>query len=147
MSKPQQNIIRYTEKADIAVPSRIGEAKLAIRRADWERIKKSINNIPSETNIHQIVYTILFSIAGAIAASLIPIHGNSKLAPWVFPLYGLFAVFSFVVAVIFCILGKAWRSTKTDYIKSIQEDMDGIEDTFRAENSYKIEGAIETGSD
>lgn len=146
MSKPEQNVIKYTEEGTVTVPSGEGEAKLGIRRADWERIKRLISNIPPETNVHQIVYTILFSIAGAIAISLIPIHSNPNLSPWVFPLYALFAFFSFIVAVIFCILDKTRRGTKTNHIETIQKDMGEIEDTFRTENTYKIEDTIVIGT-
>lgn len=143
MSRAEQNILKYNQEETITFPSKEGEAKLAIRRADWNRIKRLISNIPPITNIYQIVYSILFSIAGAVAISLHPIYTNPDAAAWIFPLYMWLAIFAFVVAVIFCILGKTMHRTRTNYIQNIQEDIDEIEQTFEA-GSDELEALSET---
>ena len=110
MSRLKQNVIRYTQEETIAVPSREKEEKLAIRRLDWNRIKRSLNNIPSETtNIYQIVYSILFTLAGSAGLSIYPIYSNPEASPWLFPLYVCVTLFSLGVAIVFCYLTKTKR--------------------------------------
>lgn len=130
MSRPEQNIITHVEEGIIVLPPPSAEERIGIRRVDWNRIKRLISDVPSETKICQIIYTILFSTAGALGVSLIPIHSNPNLAPWVFPLYMWFAIFSLFVAVVFCFLSKREQQARTDRIQNIQTDIEEIENAF-----------------
>ncbi len=132
MSSPEQNIIEHPGQGIKVLLPPSAEVRIGIRRADWNRINRQISNVPSETKICQIIYIILFSIAGTVGVSLIPIHSNSNLAPWVFPLYMWFAIFSLFVAGVFCFQSKRERQARTDPIQNIKKDIEEIENAFKA---------------
>ena len=134
MTNTTVDTLRYKRQDPIEVPAQEKEARRAIRKADWNRIKRLVERIPSESDILRIIYSILFGVAGSVGLSIYPIYSNPQASSWLFPLYVCITVFSLLVAFVFCVLDRRIRKSKINYLQMIQKDMEEIESIFEIES-------------
>lgn len=77
-----------------------------IRKGDWTRIKRLVNNIPKPSKFISIIYSILFGISGSAFLTLFPLSSSLNLKNWIIPLYIIIAIASLVLAIILVVIEK-----------------------------------------
>lgn len=98
-----------------------------IRKSDWKRIKRLVNNVPKSINFVSIVYSILFGISGSALLTLIPLKNSSNLDTWVIPLYVIATVSTFILATILVIIEKKFLKREKESVKDINTEFEEIE--------------------
>ncbi len=133
MSKPPTPVdgtIKLQDERTIVVAGPDSESCLAVRRADWLRLKRLITGRPPQFDRLRIVYSILFGVAVTAGSSLVPLHITSGTPSWVLPLYVAFAAISLVAAVALCVTDCALRKRQVSHDELIATDMKEIESGF-----------------
>ena len=74
------------------------EARLVIRRADWQRIRAALNGISSARPNLGVWYALSFGVAGATGVSILPVAAARDLPAWVTPMYVCVALSSAIIA-------------------------------------------------
>lgn len=77
--------LKWTQERRIVLPSEDSETLLPIRKADWERVKRRLSEIPRTTSWLSRAYSIFFGISGTAAFSTIPLFSLHDVPPWVIP--------------------------------------------------------------
>lgn len=114
---------------EVQYPSQSGETRRLIRLADWNRLNRKLNELPSGnwyTLLKEVAFA-LFGISIPAALSLLVIDKDKQL---IYAIYTCSAVASFILAVIFLFVHMRLNKDKTEAIKEIRTDMDEIESTF-----------------
>jgi len=132
----QQEPLRINREEIIEFPLEETEVRRPIRKADWNRLKRNISNIPSEVSILQIVYSILFGFGGSSALSTL--HINPDEQPWLFSIYLCLSIFSIGVAAIFVAVHRGLKKSKVGYIENVvKKDIEDIESAFAIEEAER----------
>ena len=131
--------IQLTQTTSVEYPTEEKEKRIAIRRVDWNRIKKLVGFIRPEPKFLRTAYSISFGIAVTAGFSVIPIYYIPQKSPWLLPLYICFAVFALALAIILFCVDKYYTTSKSKDLGLIHEDMQDIEDTFKRETGEEIE--------
>lgn len=128
-----EKALNWSRDESIAVPSPDSEGRMAIRCSDWARIKRKLSDILKPPSRLQIVYSILFGVAGSSALSIIPLAIAKNLPAWVLPLYICVFLFSLVGGSVFVYVEKENLKKRRADIKEIETDMNEIESVFELE--------------
>ncbi len=140
----QQDTLSVNRTEIIEFPSGETEIRRLIRKGDWNRLKRNIDNIPSEVKGLQIASSVLFGFGGASALSFFLVCFSPDASPWLFSIFLCFTVFSIVIASILLAVNNRLREFKVDYIKAvIKKDMEDIEGSFEREQEAEGEGELE----
>jgi hypothetical protein len=135
MSEPTQpgaaaDKLVWARSENIAIPSVARDDRLAMRRADWNRIKRCISQCKQPSDTMQIIYSILAGFSGSAALTLITLIFTEKKPAWAIPMFICLTIFSAVSAV------ALWKSDQQSgnkfviQLSAIREDMADIETQF-----------------
>ena len=138
MSEPAGGeLINWNQNTQIAVPTSTTEARIAIRRLDWARIRRNVLALNAPQFNLPVWYSISFGFAASSLLSIAPIAVTKDLSAWVLPAYALATVFSLILGIALARINKNLTRQRQSDIKSLDTDMDEIERTFR---SFNVEG-------
>ena len=131
--------IKSDQPTPILYPSEEKETRMAIRREDWNRMKREANSIRPEPKFLRTAYAAFFGVAVTAVFTIISIYDIPQKSSWILPFYICSAVFSLALAIIlFCVDKYNTKSKSTD-IRLLRRDMQDIEDTFKEETGEEIE--------
>lgn len=136
-SSPEQ-VLNWMREEAIAVPSPGRETRMAIRRSDWERLKRRLSRVVDSVPRMSVVYSILFGIAATSGFSIIPIAASTNLPSWVTPFYVCVCAFSLFCGIVFVCIDRKVRSGKKSELQDIGSDMNEIEGMFERQNISKV---------
>ncbi len=125
---PSQQTINWTQDQTIAVPS--DERLLAIRRSDWERLKRNCSRAADPVPRLHIAYSILFGIGATSALSLLTFSSAENLSPWVVPFHILLTIFCLGGGGYLVRLDRKLHSRQRSQIDDIRSDMEELEKMF-----------------
>ena len=117
ISIPSQQKIDIIEKDEM----------FTIRKCDWKRIKRLVNNIPKPSQSLSITYSILFGIGGTTLLTLIPLKNLSDLDGWVIPLYTIVTISSVLMAIILLLIEKKVLKEENKSVKDINVEFSEID--------------------
>ena len=101
-----------------------------IRKCDWKRVKRLVNNISKPSKFISIIYSILFGISGSAFLTLIPLNNSQNIESWVIPLYLIIAIASLLLAIILLIIEKKILKDETKTVNEINKEFVEIESLF-----------------
>ncbi len=119
--------IKFTREERVSVPSPDSERRMAIRCADWDRIKHRLSQVSDPIPYLRVIYSVIYGIAASAGLTIIPLARTEGLLPWVIPLYSCISFFGFLCASIFVIVDRRIHSVRTSQLLDITKDMDDIE--------------------
>ena len=128
-----KNTIKVDQPTAVLYPSEEKETRMAIRRVDWNRIKRLVDNIRPEPKFLRMTYSLFIGAAITAGATIIPIRYVSQIPPWFLLIYIFFAGFAFALGIILLLVDIFNTTSKSTDLKSLREDMQEIEDTFKRE--------------
>ena len=128
---PPVGSLTYTRSDSIDLPQSAAEARFAMRRSDWQRIKRQVNACKSDmTPGYSGWYFLCFGVAGSALLTLVPLYFAVGLPAWVMPFYfWSFMATAAMGGALFCISRKL-RKERTERIDELKEDMSEIEACF-----------------
>ena len=104
-----------------------------IRKSDWKRIKRLVNNIPKPSKFISTIYSILFGVSGSALLTLIPLKTLSNLDGWVIPLYIITTIASLLLAIILLITEKKFLKNENGSVKDINTEFSEIESLYSSQ--------------
>jgi len=107
------------------------DGSYSIRRIDWERIKRMVDNPNQKEISYDIFYSILFGVAGSSGVSIIPIAFATNLPSWVTPAYVIMTISCLTIGIVFKIIDSKTTSNKKIKIDEIRTEMDEIEKLYK----------------
>ena len=121
----------YTHTDSIMLPQSAVERRFAIRKLDWERLKRCVASCKSEQiSNYSGWYFLLFGISGSSVVAIVPLIFSTGLPSWVVPAYGALAIASLVLGVVIFKISKSLKTQNANRIKDLEMDMAGIESGF-----------------
>lgn len=131
---PEPWVLTYERTEDVIIPSRDSEARRAIRKADWDRLKRRCQRLRNPMPWLTVVYSACFGVSASFGASTIPIYHATGLpggtAPYVFPLYVIVTIFSALLGLVSLLLDRKIQRAAGDTVSDLEEDMKDIESMF-----------------
>lgn len=124
--------LQWNPNVRIAIPSEEHESLMAIRFADWQRLKRQLSRYSKPIPRLSNAYSILFSVGAAAGLSIIPLHLSKGLPAWVVPLYGCMSGFCLLFGAVFVLLDKNIGSHRSSDLRDVEDDMNEIEEMFEA---------------
>lgn len=121
------NSVNYQPNAKIALPSELHESRLAIRRIDWERLKRRCKENPEDLFPFQAIYTMSFGVAGTAGFSW---YTAPTAIEHIF--ISILSV-GMIIGVIMIILEWRFGVAKVQTIQEMLKDMEEIESVFDTE--------------
>src|SRR5947209_6161472 len=86
---PTTEILPYTHTDSIVLPQSATEQRFAIRRTDWERLKRCVvtckENQPSD---YSGWYFLCFGISGSSLLAFVPLFFSTGVPTWAIPSFG-----------------------------------------------------------
>ena len=125
--------INWNQSTQIAVPAPATEARVAIRRLDWARIRRNLLRCNTPQPTLSVWYAIFFGFSASSFLSIAPIAVTKDLPAWVLPAYILTAFFSLVLGIVLVWLDRRLNQQRRSQIADLDADMDEIERTFAAQ--------------
>jgi len=122
--------LNWTREEAIALPAPEKEGRLAIRRSDWQRIKRCIRRGEQPLSNLPTWYSVCFSVAASAAVSIIPIAAASGLPAWVTPSYVVVTVGAVVLGIVLVLIERRLASNRATAMTELREDIDEIEKSF-----------------
>lgn len=110
----------------------------SIRVFDWNRLKGLATRSQQKRINLQIIYSILYGIAGTTGFSIIPLTYSEGIPNWVVPLYVLITIFSFFFAVILTFMDRYDTGKKVSDLDEIKAHMEDIERLYIKQIPSKI---------
>ena len=144
MADSKQGPAKITDGQGLTILVPKEKERYAIRKADWDRIKKNIKKsieTYGELTFLQKFYWVLMasflSLTSPTVSSFVTLGVDSRL----FMVYLTLTLFFLGLTIVFCLFGKKVREYKTDRLKEILEDMDELEKSLekQPEEFPKIE--------
>ncbi len=124
------NALNWKHEESIAVPSPDQEKRMAVRIADWDRIRDRLSQISDPFAWVPIIYSILFGVAGTSGLSIIPICLTENRPAWVIPLYIIITFLSLFTGSAFVAIYRIFLRKRKSGTTGIVKDMDSIEAMF-----------------
>jgi len=134
MPPDDQTSVNWNRAESISVPAPDREGRLAVRRADWDRIKRSLANCTRKPSLLPVWYSILFGVSGSAGLTIVPLLVTKDLPAWVLPAYIIATLASGLMAWILVRLDKERETTSGSEIALIQSDMKDVESAFQVSN-------------
>lgn len=126
--------LHFSLNTQIAVPTPTTEARLAIRRSDWSRIRRNLARCNESPSNLSVWYSICFGMTVSTGASIIPIGATKALPAWVWPLYVCVTGASFFLGTVLVFLDKQLSQQRRSQIADLDTDMDDVERAFESQN-------------
>lgn len=118
--------INLKQKVDIIEQDEM----FTIRKCDWKRIKRLVNEIPKPSKFISITYSGLFGIAGSAFLTLLPLSNSSNLNSWIIPSYIITGGSSLLLAIILLFIEKILLKNESKAVKNINIEFDEIESLY-----------------
>jgi len=135
MSEPAGGeLINWNQNTQIAVPTPMTEARIAIRRLDWSRIRRNVSRLGEPQLNLPVWYSIFFGFAASSLVSIAPIAVTKDLPVWVLPAYVSTTFFSLILGIALAWVHKRMNQSRQSDIENLDTDMDAIERTFGSQN-------------
>jgi hypothetical protein len=134
--------INWNQSTRIDVPAPATEARVAIRRLDWARIRRNLLRCNEPQPSLSVWYSICFGIAGSAGFSIIPIGATKDLPAWVWPLYICVTVATGALGVLLVWLDRRLNQQRRSQIADLDADMDEIERTFGSQGGPRTGGVV-----
>lgn len=144
MSESDKGQNLYTSEVPVLYPSPEKEARMFIRRADWSRVKRALENIRPEAKFMRTAYSICGGISITAGFSIYSAYKIPEKSPWLVPTYAITTIAAFALAIILFFVDRHVTKSSTGDIKLILKDMQEIEDTFKKETGEKENGKPKT---
>src|SRR5579862_2116822 len=129
----QTGSLTYTHSESIALPQRDAETRFAIRRLDWDRIKRQLAKCKdSKTGDYSGWAHCLFGVSASAGVSIVPLSWTGTMPSWVVPAYFAATVSAGLVGFILFLITKKNRKAQADRVEDLQSDMKDVEQTFVA---------------
>jgi hypothetical protein len=103
---------------------------MAIRCADWKRLKRSITEASDPPKDYSTLYGIFFGLSGSAWLSLIPLAIIKDLPVWVLPVYIAFAVTFLICGILTVYFSRVLRGTRRTRMTALLEDVTEIDKGF-----------------
>ena len=131
MSDKQQGTLSYTRTDSIAVPQSTTEQRFAIRKLDWDRVKRNMAKCKSDasTNLSGWYFTC-FGIAASALLSIYPFSMATGISPWVIPAYWCAAGSFTIIGIVLLLLDWRLKREKRERLDELELDMKEIEQGF-----------------
>jgi hypothetical protein len=126
--------INWNQSTQIAVPTPTTEARLAIRRSDWNRIRRNVLRLKEPQLNLPVWYSIFFGFAASSLVSIAPIAVTKDLPAWVLPSYVFATLFSLILGTILARLNKHLNQQRQSEVENLDADMDEIQRAFESQN-------------
>ena len=131
-----ENKLNYKKDESVYLPS--DDGSYSIRKFDWNRIKRIVDNTGNEKDINfKVIYSILYGVGGSTGISIIPILFADNLPAWVIPLYIIGALFSIGIAVVLTLMDNKTKKNKELDINEIKTEMEELENLFPQQQTKK----------
>lgn len=131
MSDTQSGVLNYTRTDSVALPQSAAELRFAIRKSDWERLKRSIGKCRTGASPNLSGwYFCCFGVAASAIVSIIPLAVATGVPPWVVPAYWCVTVFATVLGVVLFVIDRRLGREKQDRLEELGIDMKDIESGF-----------------
>jgi hypothetical protein len=129
----QAGVFTYTRTDSVALPQSAAEMRFAIRRSDWERLKRSVELCGKEVLPNLAGwYFCFFGIGGSAMVSLYPLASATGVPTWVIPAYGCVTVFATVLGIVLMVIDRRLSHERKGRLDELGIDMNDIEDGFTA---------------
>jgi hypothetical protein len=126
--------INWNQSTPIAVPTPTTEARFAIRRSDWNRIRRGLLRCKEPEFNFSVWYSIFFGGAVSAGASIIPIGATKDLPVWVLPLYICGTGALTLLGAVFLLVDRYLKQQRRSQIEELDIDMHEIEQAFESQN-------------
>lgn len=131
-SAEHQTELNVVRQAPVALPTTESERAMAVRRTEWrsirtrmERFADPLANAGSwSSTFLGIAITSLLTLVAFPAAT-------QKLAPWTIPLYAVITICAFFLTGFCFWVDRKMRSSRTDEVQSLCQEMDEIERRYQ----------------
>jgi hypothetical protein len=131
VSDTQSGVLNYTRTDSVALPQSAAELRFAIRKSDWERLKRSIGKCRTGASPNLSGwYFCCFGVAASAIVSIIPLAVATGVPPWVVPAYWCVTVFATVLGVVLFVIDRRLGREKQDRLEELGIDMKDIESGF-----------------
>lgn len=137
---PQERYLLYESKERIAVPVAGQEARMAVRNADWDRLRRQVERIRPPNNALTIWYSLAFGFAGSATLGIIPLMLVSDMPAWVMPTYIISSVASTLLGCLLVWVGKTQVRQADSDLEELKAEMDEVKRLI--ENSSVSDGMI-----
>lgn len=125
----EEKKLNYKKDETVYLPS--DDGCYSIRKFDWSRIKRKIDNTGTKDNIDfKLSYSILYGVGVSAGLSIIPIAYADNLPSWVTPLYEIISIFGIGLAVILNVMDNKLDKNKNIDLTEIKEEMEEVEKMF-----------------
>lgn len=139
----EEKKLNYKKDETVYLPS--DDGCYSIRKFDWSRIKRKIDNTGSKDNVDfKLSYSILYGVGGSAGLSILPIAYAENLPRWVTPLYVIISIFGIGTAFILNVMDNKLDKNKDIDLTEIKEEMEEVEKMFPKQipSNLKITKAI-----
>lgn len=125
----EEKKLNYKKDETVYLPS--DDGCYSIRKFDWSRIKRKIDNTGSKDNVDfKLSYSILYGVGGSAGLSILPIAYAENLPSWVTPLYVIISIFGIGTAFILNVMDNKLDKNKDIDLTEIKEEMEEVEKMF-----------------
>lgn len=130
MSDTPFGTLNYTRTDSVALPQSAAEIRFAIRKSDWERLKRNVGRCKDNSPTLADWYFCCFGIAGSSGVSIVPLLFAAGLPAWVVPAYGCTTAFAAVLGIVLLIVNRRVVRQRLDTVDDLSIDMKEIESGF-----------------
>ena len=128
---PQAGALDYTHTDVVKLPQPDSEQRYAIRRLDWERLKRCVAACKTTQSLsYADLYHTLFGVAATCAVAWLPLLSAQGIAGWIVTAFAIGAIAAFIMACALVSMDRRLKKANTDRIADIEADMAGIESGF-----------------
>lgn len=125
----EENKLNY--KKDETVYLLSDDGCYSIRKFDWSRIKRKIDNTGKKDNVDfKLFYSILYGVGGSAGLSILPIAYADNLPSWVTPFYVIISFFGIGLAIVLTVMDSKLNKNKDIDLTEIKAEMEEVERMF-----------------
>src|SRR5262245_52879978 len=108
--------LNWNQTTPIAVPTPLTEARVAIRRLDWSRIRRNLLRCAEPQLSLSVWYSLCFGFSASSFLSIAPIAVTKDLPARVLPAYISATLFAFILGIVLVWLDKRLKQQRRSQI-------------------------------
>ncbi len=128
---PHQDELNVKNTETVKMPAEQHRRSLAIRKVDWERVKRCLDGVQKPQAGISTWYSILFGVAASAGLTIIPLAFTKDLPPSVLPLYICATAASLLLAITLVRLEKSQAGREQYGLSFVKAEMSAIEDMYK----------------
>lgn len=133
VSDAQSGVLTYTRTDSVALPQLAAEMRFAIRKLDWERLKRCVGRCEKEESANLAGwYFCCFGIGGSAGVSILPLTIATGVSSWVVPAYWCVTVFATALGIVLMLIDRRFSRERKGRVEELRVDMTDIEAGFTA---------------